>query len=201
MAVDNYGPLIGDPTTGANISVAAFGDPVRLAIIDLDARIQGVNIGLGNTVRKLSDETVTNSTTLHVDSELVLPVLAGQVYALDGFIAYTAPVANDITIGWAFTVVGGGSPGTCLWTPDGLSTTATGVADASATGNYAQYTNASPPQLAGAAGAHCAAKPKGIVFGGTQDGTIAFRFAQFVAGAATSSVVFTGSWFSLTPIG
>lgn len=200
MATDNYGPGILVPVTDQNISPSQYGVPVRNAIIDLDARLQDTQAGLVSIVRKLNDETVTNSITLHQDSELILPVLAGQVYALDGFIMYSAPIANDINVGWAFTVTGGGTAGTCLWTPNALSNGATTFNDSTSTTNHGQFTQASVPTIGGSAASHCAALPRGIVFGGTQDGTIIFRFCQGTAGAGTSAVVFTGSWFSLTPM-
>ena len=194
MTIDNYGPLIGDPTTGANISVAAFGDPVRLAIIDLDARIQDINLGLSNTIRKLNDDTVTNSASLHIDSELVLPVLANVQYKLEAFIIYLVPTANDMALGWAMS-----DPSiTALWTPNAMVPAGTTGIDGNT--DHRQFTNASTPTIGGAGATQLAAKPLGIVNGGNVDGTIAFRFAEGTAGASTSAVVKAGSWISVTQI-
>jgi len=194
MTTDNYGGTILIPVTDQNISPSQYGVPVRNAIIDLDARLQDTNAGLTNTVRKLNTDTVTNSTTLHLDSELSLPVLANQVYTLECFIIYTAPTANDITIGFAMTV----PTTTALWTPNAMVPAGTTGLDG--TTDHRQYTNAVTPTIGGAGSQALAAKIMGIVLGGIADGTITFRFAEGTAGSSTSAVVLPGSWMSLTPI-
>lgn len=49
-------------------------------------------------VRKTADETITNDTTLHVDSELTIPVGAHKRYIFEVYVRYQSHADNDIKV-------------------------------------------------------------------------------------------------------
>ncbi len=49
---------------------------------------------------KSADETVTNSTTLQDDDDLVLAVGANEIWLVRGFFIVDAPTAGDFKVGW-----------------------------------------------------------------------------------------------------
>src|SRR5688500_8358878 len=75
-------------------------------------------------VIKTADQTVTNSTVLVPDSELVVPLLANSQYWLEVFLIYDAIQAADLKLGWFYP-----TSATIDWSHGGLRGGATSTVD------------------------------------------------------------------------
>lgn len=73
---------------------------------------------------KSADETVTSSTTLQADNELVMAVNANTDYYFESMIIYAADPAADMKADWD-----GPAGATLDWCSDGITQSATGTID------------------------------------------------------------------------
>lgn len=132
---------------------------------------------------KGSPQSVTSSTTLVNDNDLVLPVVANAIYTVDCVLLYTAGATGLLKLGWA-----GPTLATLSWAPDGLASSVT----ASFTGviNRAQYTIGSFP-IIGAAGVAqpVAARLSGLMRTSATAGSLQFKFAQTVSDANATTIL------------
>lgn len=144
-------------------------------------------VGQRQFVRKTADETLTSSATYQADDHLFLPVVAGAVYKIDGFIVYQTPSAGGINLRMT------GPAGTGLWTFFAVSVSG-GSADAGAI-RTASGSNGAGTAYQGGSGSNMTALLRGT-FLPTVSGTLQFEWAQN-ASNATSTIVRANSWLEL----
>jgi hypothetical protein len=136
-------------------------------------------------VRKTADQSVTSSTTLVDDNQLLLPVAANAVYELRMFIIYTAATAGDLSI--TFT---GPASATLDWNIGGLSGTSATTPDGVTW--WGANTIGGNDSVNGGGGVNMAAHPQGILITAGTAGTFKLRWAQ-AASSGTATTVKTGS--------
>lgn len=139
---------------------------------------------LYSVIRKSADESVTSSTTLQNDDALIIPVSASKRYQfiLTCYVYGAASGATmDFKCGWSVP-----SGTTMAWAPSGtvVSTEATFMGNAAATGHTALYTEASTPAF----GLSSTATAHGIQFHGrirvsSTAGNVNFQWAQNTSNA------------------
>lgn len=141
--------------------------------------LAGSNWGI---VYQSSSQLVTNSTTL-ADSELVIPVVAGARYKFELMASFRAPTANGFAAAWSV-------PGSTVMY---RFVTAPGTGNTGGRQNLDRVSleipvDATSLSAAGGSGATDSAgyHERGIIEAAT-DGSCVWRFAQRVAGAATSA--------------
>ncbi len=145
-------------------------------------------------VRKTADETVNNSNTLQNDDELIITVPANQILEFESFVIFSGSgascdikfkwnVSTGITMWWNSLYGGTGTP-----TLDGLW--GMDVAVATTAANIAQLLAETDTITRGchAVGERQAIVMKGIIMGGTADGTATLQWAQNTALAADTVV-------------
>lgn len=135
------------------------------------------------SVIKTADETVTNSTVLQPDDELILPLLANSQYWLEVFLIYDAIQAADLKLGWSYPT------GAVLdWSHGGLRGGATSTVD-NISRTYLDETgfpwvggpNAAAPSIAVVMG-------EGIMVTSGTAGNLTLRFCQNAL-SATGTVI------------
>ena len=133
-------------------------------------------------VRKTSDETVNNSTTLQNDDHLVIAVGANEVWYFEALLLYNSGTTPDIK--FAFTVPSGAS----------LSWSLVNKGDTSGGDAALQLSQTSGAALIvlGTAGIHVCLV-KGIVRMSSTAGNLQLQWAQQVANASDTKVL-TDSW-------
>lgn len=136
---------------------------------------------LPDVATKSAVESVTNSTTMQNDDELLLAVEANATYSVDLHLFYDAATAGDITIGWA-----GPSGATMNWGMIGAhvnetsSTTVTNV-------TMPQFTIGQTNDLGGGASVATYAVVHGTLITAGTAGNLNFRWAQrALSGTATN---------------
>lgn len=139
---------------------------------------------------KTGDESVTSSTTLQNDDQLVLPVAANARYIMDGWFRYTgaASPAGDLKMGW--TLPSGAS---MSWTNFGVNTsalTAYNVVVELTAGGRAVGTN-------GATEMSCA--PKGYIATSSTSGSLQLQWAQN-SSSGTATVLKVGSYVRIVRV-
>lgn len=145
------------------------------------------------SVRKTTDTILNNTTTLTADPALTIPVVAGGIYHVEGYVLYTASTAANLNIGWTSP-----SGSTMDWAPDGLITSATGAVGAVHMGRQS-ITGSLPVGGTGTAlGNKLVAMPSGIMTAGA-DGNLTLTWAQFVADP-TDTTVYANSVLKLTKL-
>ena len=82
------------------------GELVTAAIMNPHVRDNLDAMGPHLIVRKTADQSVSSSTTLVDDSDLVLPVGASEVWYFRFFLVYTAAAAGDLKYGFTFPTSG-----------------------------------------------------------------------------------------------
>lgn len=139
---------------------------------------------------KTTDKTVTSSTALSADAELVAPVLESKRYILELFLIYAGVTAADIKVG--LTVPSGA---TWQLAPDALL-----AATAATSGDMERAISTSGSLVLGAngAGTKLLAKVSGTLITSTSAGEVAVTVAQQVSNA-TGSVLYAGSALRLSP--
>lgn len=135
-------------------------------------------------VIKASNQSITSSTTLQNDSQLLLQVSANTDYWMMALLLYQGATAGDLKIGFS-----GPSGATLNYVTDGLGVSATGNADQI---SRAMFTIGSGPSIGAIDAADSVAIPKGLLRIGSSGGTFRFRFAQ-VTSNATSTTIKSGS--------
>ncbi len=140
-------------------------------------------------VRKTSDETVTSSTALQNDDELLLALEKNAIYTFEGNIVVEGATAADIKV--AFTVPAGAS---VYYSVSGAAVAATAQPG---TGNLGLGVSSDDPLSFGTVGA--AVKSvlvvRGIVVMSTTAGNLQFRWAQDTSNG-TANTVLANSWLS-----
>lgn len=123
-------------------------------------------------IYKTATETVNNSTTLQNDNELILPVLANEVWVFKLSVLYRSATTPDIKFGW--TVPAGT---TMSWA---LNDTAQAVFDESGAGQVAG---------AGSSTTSIAGNVNGIIFVGSTAGNVNLQWAQNVLEVSDTKVL------------
>lgn len=136
-------------------------------------------------VRKTADQSVTSSTSLVDDNQLLLSVAANAVYELRMLIIYTAASAGDLNM--TFT---GPASATLDWNVGGLSGTS-GTSPDGVTW-WGANTIGGNDSVNGGGATNMAARPYGILITAGTAGTFKFRWAQ-AASSGTATTVKTGS--------
>lgn len=145
---------------------------------------QALNDAIGYEVYRTTTESVTNSTVLQDDDQLVLPVSFSAVYAVDALIIYDGGGGNLADLKMQFT----GPPGaTFTWANFGVNPN-----------NLISYNVATEQIAAGSQRAvgtngttQMSCRPAGTLTT-TDAGTLRFRWAQNIANATPTRVI-TGS--------
>jgi hypothetical protein len=137
-------------------------------------------------VRTSDSDPVNNSTTMVLDTDLTLPVVADTTYRLKGRLLYTAASAADFRFGWDY--------------PIGLTMSYGALAIATATTDYIIYPNneADLPAVEGAG----VSSPRdvwldGVVTVSSTAGDLTLKWAQLVANVS-DAILRTGSYIELT---
>lgn len=156
----------------------------KMTVSDFDA------IGIWSL--KTSTESVTSSTTLQNDDQLVLPVSASAKYAFEGILYYDGAVGGGLKT--AFTVP---ASATLRWAGSGSDITAAPVASystvvATASAGVISYSCIG-------AGTTQAVHIKGTTVISTTSGNLQLQWAQS-ASSATATRIFLDSWLRLTRI-
>lgn len=141
------------------------------------------------------DQTVTNYASLTPSPWLWVECVAGATYTLDGFLVYSATVAQDIKV-----AVVGPSGASARWTLLGVdsgSALTTGAGDLNTLTSTLGSTRVTAG--AGAAVIMSAGLLGSVVIGGTA-GIVRVQFAQNVAAASTSAILRAGSWIRLNRV-
>lgn len=133
-------------------------------------------------VRKTSDETVTSSTTLQNDDQLLLPVAANAVYWIEGFVIYTSTATGKIKTGWT-----GPAGATFQWASDALDQTVTA---ASAEKVWRSVNTIADSQAWGTAGTGVpvVGMPKGVLITAGTSGNFQFQWAQNTSDGTATTV-------------
>jgi hypothetical protein len=141
------------------------------------------NVWLTNTITviKSSTESVTSSTTLQDDDELVIALAANSDYWIDGIIFYDAGTVGDIKI--QFT---GPASATCALALIGISTGAAGGGDY-AHGTYTAFSNTSSFGGTGAGDMRSILVGGMVHIAGTA-GNFRFRWAQDTSSSGATRV-------------
>lgn len=139
---------------------------------------------------KTADEQVASSIVLQDDDHLALAVVAGGVYALDGYLDVEADPAADITVGWSAP-----AGATLSWTETGIS-----AGNANNIGSIKQSRlDLATSSGVGIIAAGSAVRPAGVLRVGGTAGTLQLRWAQSVS-SLTPTILKAGSWIRLTRI-
>lgn len=142
----------------------------------------------GASIRKTADESVTSSTSMQDDNELLIAVAANTNYIFEGFIIYDGATAGDIIMGWS-----GPAGSTIEWFADSLINSATTGVDAVA---RTYQTTGTPSGGALGAGSNVFANPRGIIQVAGTAGNLQFRWAQ-LASSGTATRVRAGSMLTV----
>lgn len=145
-----------------------------------------VNVGF---VKKTSNESVTGSTVLQNDDQLLLGVDANTTYELSGLILYDGDAAGDLQIGWSAP-----ASASLDYAAVGLGVTAALFTDDQTA--YFNLSTAAPSVGAVGAGTTCPLLLAGLLVTSGTSGNLQFRWAQRTA-SATATRVLSGSYISL----
>lgn len=156
--------------------------------------VTGHLTGTDQVATKAAAQTVTNSAVLVDDADLVVPVVAGAVYAVELVLLYSAAAAADLQV-----AVTGPAAATLPLVLTGLPSTAAAAGDAHAVQVGALGDAAALTIGAVAAGTEVAAVARGILTTAAAGGDLQVRWAQ-AAADASDAVVDSGSWLRATRI-
>lgn len=146
---------------------------------------------LGIWALKTSTESVTSSTTLQNDDQLVLPMSANSKYLIEGFWLYDGATAGDMKV--AFTVPSGASLNWAAFGP-------TSGVSVSSYNAFASTTSGGTLAIAcNGTGSVMCMQPKGYVATSSTSGNLQLQWAQ-VASSGTATRIFLGSWLKLTRV-
>lgn len=143
------------------------------------------------TVVKTSTESITSSTTLQNDDELLLPVEASAQYILGGMIRYQASSAGDLKLAWSYP-----TGATMNWVPHGIGSAETTLVGQILTQSQ---TISSQPTLGGPAGLTSIARLTGHLIVSTTAGNLQLQWAQGTSDATATSIL-SGSHLRLERI-
>lgn len=127
---------------------------------------------------KTADQSVTSSTVLVNDSELLVPVAANATYAFDAWLDFIALAGADIK--WTWTVPAG----------TGLTYSAQHNEGGGTGYNNSQvvYVNSDTVPAAGASPTVTAATMRGTLVTGSSSGTLQLKWAQGASSASATHV-------------
>lgn len=184
---DDAGNAVGAVIKSAVLS--AFG---RTLIDDTTPAAARNTLGFFSVV-KAADETVSASTTLQNDDELLIPVEASTTYIFEAVLFYDGATTGDIKV--AFSVPAGA---TIEWTT-------IRAASSLAANNYAAQIDvvtggSSVTSGANGAGNHIAYRCRGTVVVGGTAGNLQLQWAQAVSDP-TASTVFAKSFLTAQKVG
>lgn len=154
----------------------------KATVADFDA--------IGVWAIKTSTESVTSSTTLQNDDQLVVPMLANYKYAFEAYLIYDGSTAGDLKA--AFTVPSGATLNWTNFAPNSGGT----LVDYNA---VVQTSSGATRNIACNGATVMSCQPKGYVGMGSTAGNLQLQWAQ-VASNATATRIFLGSWIRLTRI-
>lgn len=154
------------------------GELVTKVIMDAHVRDNFLATREHLVVRKPSDESVTSSAVMQADNDLILPVLANEVWQFEFFLRVTASTAGDIAIRFTFPSgtfsaqwVGGVTGSPDAWQLG---------ASASPTGQRTlQMTSSTLPDIVSVKGVHA---------NGGSGGNVALEWAQAVSDGTATTV-------------
>lgn len=172
-------------TAGTNITVTPNdgGDIITIA----------ANTGRPDVlVVKNSDESVTSSSTVQDDNELLAAMLANTDYKFDLWLHITCATVTDIKV--AFTAPAGAAIAYDAYAPDTNETLATNGTTVIATAAGVEIA------LSPIAVTEVSVRISGYVRNGANAGNLTLRWAQ-VGSSATPTVVKAGSWLHLVKEG
>lgn len=134
-------------------------------------------------VRKTADETITATTTLQNDDELLFPVDASSVYCFEILLLLVAPnTAADWKIGWAVP-----ASATMFWDPENLQGTIPWAANTTTSNPPALSTEGSSFSFSGGVGPS-GMFARGVVVTAGTSGNVQFKWAQSTSDAGNSTV-------------
>lgn len=145
------------------------------------------------SVRKAVDTTVNNSITLTADPELTIPLVAGGVYQVEGFLIYSASTVADLSLGWTYP-----ASSTMDWTSNALISSITGNTGSLYRGRLAINGVGWAGGAGAGAGSKLVALPSGILTAATS-GNLTLTWAQ-IALDPTDAVVYANSMLKLTKL-
>lgn len=164
---------------------------VLTEIADGDTIAAGLLPGTSVFARKTSDQSVTSSTTVVNDSELVCPVEAGSVYVVTGSIIAEGATTGDMKHRWTAP-----TGATFDWTSYGQGSGAS-AAIASVDQNARTLTGSTTHGLLGT-GSPVAIRIQGLLVVSTA-GSFQYQWAQNTSDA-TATTVHPGSFLLLTKV-
>lgn len=173
-----------------------WAEPLNAALDDLQGQIDTVSGDVATLqgayvfARKTADESVTNSTAFQDDDQLLVPVVSGGVYKVEGFFVYNTPSAAGIKLQLT------GPVGVGLWGFTGLSNSG-GTVDTGSIRMSASTNGVGSSRLGGASNDIFAVVSG--TFLPTASGSLVFQWAQNTANA-TPTVVRANSWLSVQKV-
>jgi hypothetical protein len=186
------------PVSGQPVSKAQYGDRVRAAIVDLDARVSRIESTLSNYARKTTTTTRANTTTVSDDPDLKMWLEANSSYFVEFFVTTGSIAAEDIKTSWSV--------------PSGVTTTnrrvmgpgsnSSDVLADNIAGRYGTHLFATTLVYNGvrnAAGNQYQLQEIAVVTTGATAGYVAFQWAQGTSGA-TGTVVYAESFARATKL-
>lgn len=144
-------------------------------------------------VRKTANESVTSSTTLQNDDQLVLAVAANTTYVLDMMLIYSGAEAGDLQLNWTVPT---GATMDYRW--DGPPTSITGTSD----GDTRYGALNAPPGTSTAIGAtagNLIAFGRGLLVVGGTAGNVQLQWAQS-SSSGTATTIKSNSYMRLTKV-
>lgn len=130
-------------------------------------------------VRKTLDESLTSSTVLQNDDQLLVSVEANSTYRFDSNFAYSSVTGADIQFGWTAP-----SGSTMLWTGHSLDPSGSYFGDI----KMQAFNIGDVADCAGGGAVPCVFKGSGSLFTGANAGTFRLRWAQIVSNASATWV-------------
>lgn len=178
---------------GGSAGAALINPPSLLTLIGVTGAESGL-IAAPYVVRKTSNETVTSSTALQNDNELLAAVLANTLYRVDMFVIYDGATTGDIKLG--FTAPAGA---TFDWTATAFDPAiGAGALIGSVKLSHSTIASAEPAGAVGTgAGNRSVARIAGWLLVAGTAGTFQFQWAQN-ASDATATTVLAGSVLEIT---
>lgn len=170
-----------------------------LTASDLNAAIA---LALPNIVIKSADESVTSSTTLQDDNELLISLAAGKTYCIEAFILASGAAAGDIKIAWARTGTLNHTGARFCEGPGANTTDVTAAAAAATTVGVTRANGGNALTTAnsyGVDGAAVSAIREQFVIQSAVTGTLTLQWAQN-ASSGTATLVRAGSWLKVTVV-
>lgn len=154
-------------------------------------------------VVKASTQSVTNSTTLVSDVDIIFTLAAGVVYEIDAnLVMQASTTTGNIKTAWVATgtvaaAITSGNERMVQGPPD----TGTSVPDSTLMQTRAFAFNAAPLYTMNTANSNYYAHERLLMTGGASGGTLTLQFAQNTAVAANSAKLMSGTYAVLRVLG